>query len=213
MTSLPAYCPKCKSIFPFSEIGIAEGVSVALSNIGTNCPVCGFKDARVSDGVYKATKDAIEILSGPDSTRAMAEALKLVVERFASGELSREQAVQQASDLSPKYGTLLNGLSSLGIPALMLLIAIIALYLQYEGNKSSSEDAHKILDAITEQSFLIQDKDKRGVDAERRTPSSKEPERKSTSIKDPSTRRADINKKRRNTLRSRRRDFGGSRCH
>jgi hypothetical protein len=104
-----------------------------------------------------ATKDTIEVLYGPDSTRAMAAALKAIAERVRTGELSREEAVRQAADISPKYAALLDTCIKIGIPAVALLVSIIALYLQYEGNRSSSLEANKLLDEVTKQTHLLKD--------------------------------------------------------
>jgi len=212
MSALPAYCPKCHSIFPFRLIEIAEGSGVSLTNIGTNCPVCGFEGARVSDGIYRTTKNAIELLSGPDSTRIMLEALKALTERLAAGEITKDEALREATELSPKYAELINLFTTLGIPTLALLVAIITMYLQYEGNKSSSEDAKKLLDEITEQTIVLKDvMHENRIKYESGRPSGKEPQRESSSGKNPSNRRAQVNKERRKRLKERRCVFGPAR--
>jgi hypothetical protein len=100
-------------------IAIETGSTLNLSNIGTNCPVCGFGAARVSNGVYKATQEAVELLSGPDSTRAMLEALKAVAERLKAGEISKDEAIKQAGEISPRYATLVHLVGSSAFRALL----------------------------------------------------------------------------------------------
>jgi hypothetical protein len=212
MSALPAYCPKCHSIFPCHAIGIMEGVAVNLTSIGTNCPVCGFGGARVNDGVYRATKNAIEVLSGPDSTRIMMEALKALLERLAGAEITKDTALEEAAELSPKYAALLDAFYKLGFPPITLLIAIIAAYLQYEGNKSSSEDMKHILDAITEQTIVLKDvMHKPRIDGKRSGPSGKEAKGEASSDKNPSSRRTKVNQERRKRLKEHRCAFGQAR--
>ena len=150
MSILPAYCPKCHSIFAFRGVKFNEGATLEINNIGTNCPVCGYTNARVNDGVYRATKDAIGVLSGSNSTKVMMEALKAVAERLAAGKITRDEAIQEADKLSPKYATLIDIFSQLGLPGLTLLATVIAIYISIATMESSSEDTQKIVDAITE---------------------------------------------------------------
>ena len=190
---------------------MGEGSTLSISDSATNCPVCGFQYAKISDGVYRATKDAFELISGPDSTREILEILRILAERLSSGEIDSAQAIKQARDISPKYAALFEVFTNLGLPALALLIALITAYLQYEGNKSSSEDAKKIFDAITEQTFTINIEGQSGVDKTRGAPSHKKTVGKTASVKRPSSRRADVNHQRRVALKKSREAFGQSR--
>jgi hypothetical protein len=69
----------------------------------------------------------------------MMEALNALLKRLAAGEITRDTALEEAAALSPKYAALLDTFTKLGFSSITILIAIIAAYLQYEGNKSSSE--------------------------------------------------------------------------
>ena len=135
MTALPAYCSNCQTIFPFHGIEIGVGATIGIGNVATNCPVCGSTNARVSDGVYQANSTAIQVLSAPESTYAIIEVLKTLAEQAARGQISKEEAIQKAGDLSPKYAALMEAFAKLGLPGLALLVMIITMYLQYEGNK------------------------------------------------------------------------------
>jgi len=212
MSALPAYCPRCHSIFPFHGIEIGEGATLSLTDNETNCPVCGFGGARVNDGVYRATKNAIELLSGPDITRIMMEALKALLERLAAGEITNDTALEEAAKLSPKYAALLDAFTRLGIPSIGLLITIITLILQYEGNKSSSEDMKHILEAITGQTIVLEDvMHEPRIDDKRSGPSSKEAKGEPSPDKNPPSRRAKVNHERRKRLKEHRCAFGQAR--
>jgi hypothetical protein len=207
MAAIPAYCPRCTAIFP-SPIAVTPGAAAGVSDILTNCPACGFQQAKVSTGVFRATQDAIDLISGPESTREIWEALRRIAERVSSGEIDRVQAVEEARAFSPRYAALLETFVSIGLPALGLLIAMITAYLQYEGNQSSGEDARKILQAITQQTFSLQQENGRGVGAAGGAPSIKEADLKSRRPKHPSGRRAEVNKQRREALKRRRQELG-----
>jgi hypothetical protein len=208
MSAIFAYCPRCQSIFPFHGIELGGG-TVSITNYVTTCPVCGFGGARVNDGVYWATKNAIEVLSEPDTTKIMMEALKALLERFASGEITKDTALEDAAELSPKYAILLDTFANLGVPYIGLLIAIIAAFLQYEGIISSSDDMKHILDAITEQTIVLKDvMHEQRIEDKRGGPSGKKAKGETSSDKNPSSRRTKVNQERRKRLKEHRCSFG-----
>jgi hypothetical protein len=214
MTALPAYCPNCQSIFPFYGIKLGEGATIGIGNVATNCPVCGSKHARVSEGVYQANSTAIQVLSAPESTYAIIEALKVLAEQAAKGQISKEEAIQKAGDLSPKYAALMEAFTRLGLPGLALLVTIITVYLQYEGNKSSADDLHNILNAVTEQTLVLKEHHyEQKIQKKSTAPATHKAKQKSSLHKDPSSRRAQVNKERREKLTNRRIAFGGARGH
>jgi hypothetical protein len=190
---------------------IGDGVAIGIKNIETNCPICG-ATAPVSEGIFKSTKDTIELISGPDSTRAMLESLKLLAEKLSAGQIDRAEAIKQAAELSPTYAAAFEIFIKLGLPALALLITIIGTYLQFAGNKSSSEDAKKLLNAITEQTFAIKEiGNEHGVISHSKYPSGKKSDSNMTPTKGPSCRRANVRKERRAAIKKFRQSFGQSR--
>jgi hypothetical protein len=210
--TIPAFCPNCRSIFPVRGIEIRKGVRVGFWNSKTNCPVCGFEEAAISNGVYGVIDTAVEVLHGSGQTRAMAEALKLLAEQIIAGQISNNDAVKKAEEISPRYASLLDSFSKFGLSGLALLVAIITMYLQFEGNRSSSEDEKKIVNAIVEQTFVLKDiNDKQRIDTKGAAPPDKKSEGKSATANDPSHRRTKVNKDRRDDLKDRRREFGQSR--
>lgn len=213
MTTFPAYCPHCQTIFPFRGIQAGFG-TITFNDCKTNCPVCGNTEAKVSNGVYETAFDAVRLVTGPDSTRLMLEALKAVAERLRAGEISKEQALKEADVISPKYAALLDLFLKNGLPTLALLVAIITLYLQYDSGQSSENDAQKLLEAVTEQTFVMKDiANEQRIERERQTPSSTKTESKLSSGEDKFERHVQISKKRRAALKKRRLEFGRARTH
>jgi hypothetical protein len=109
---------------------------------------------------------------------------------------------------------LLDTLSRFGLPAVVLLVSIIPLYLQYEGNRSSSEDAKKLLEAITEQTFVVRGiANKQLLERERAVSGGKKAETERGIGKNPSRRRLDVNNERRQKSKDHKTAFGRSRSH
>lgn len=217
MPAFPAYCPKCKSIFPCNNFIGIEGnasVTVDLKNNKTNCPICGYAHAKITDAVYSANSTAISVLSAPESSRPIIEAFKELVEKAATGKISSAEAVTQAEKISPKYASVVENFAKLGLPGLMLLAAVITAYLQYDGNVSSSKSADAILNAITQQTLVLKNQHYiPSVESQGAHKPNAKPKQKSSLEKYPSQRRKHVRSERRYALKVRREAFGGSRTH
>jgi hypothetical protein len=155
MTAILASCPDCGAVFPVPNL--LEGTAQFIGS-RTRCPNCGSRQARINDGLYKATRGTAELLSGPESTRATIEAFNALMQRLRDGEISNEEALKEAAEIAPKYALLLKEWLPLGLATIGLLVALLQAYLQYEGNKSSSEDSKKIWNAINELTFVMKNK-------------------------------------------------------
>ena len=157
MTTLPAYCSNCSSVFPFKGIHVSGPGTVQLSmwNNTVNCPVCGNPKAVISEGIFNVTNETIEIVSAPEITRAMLAALKKISEQAATAEISEEQALKQARAISPRYAGVLEKAFKFGLPTVALLATIINGYITYEGQKASAISSEKLLSAVTEQTYEI----------------------------------------------------------
>jgi hypothetical protein len=217
----PAYCPNCKSIFPARAIEISGGAQIGISNILTNCPVCGFENARVSEGVFKATNDAIELITGPSTSRAMLESLREIAQKVQSKKITQEQALAEAKTISPTAVTLLEKFFTFGIPALALLISIISVHLQNEGNKSSSIDSEKLYGVVTEQIYSLKNIEKhlqkisreQSIQNKSARPTNPKSATETPTIKKKSNRRAKMKQERRENLKKRWSELGRSRTH
>jgi hypothetical protein len=156
----PAQCPACGAIFPFRGIGVSESGRATIgigSDVTTPCPNCGSPHARISEGLYSANSTAIEIISAPQSTHAALEVLKAIAERAAAGKISKDEAINEARRLDPNYGPLLERYYNLGMPAILLLAALLGTYIAHRDSVSSSEDMKRLLNAVTEQTFVLKE--------------------------------------------------------
>jgi hypothetical protein len=155
---IPAFCPNCKSIFPFRGINLGGGATLRLEKNIVRCPVCKYEKAEVSDGIFRVTNDAIEVISGSDITVDMLRRFTNLVNDVREGKLSPEAAEQQAQAISPKLARLIPDWQAANWIAILSLLAnLIALYLTYSNNKSSDVASQALLQAVTEQTILLKD--------------------------------------------------------
>jgi VIT1/CCC1 family predicted Fe2+/Mn2+ transporter len=151
----------------------------------------------------------------------MLAAFAEIARRAADDEISEQQAVEQANSISPKLGKLLGASYANGIATLGLLGSLVGLYLTYSNNKSSEVANETLLNAITEQTFVLkQIKESLSVPQKSGAkPTEGKPEKKFSAKKlgpegtPKSSRRAQVNHARREALRIRREQFGGARHH
>jgi hypothetical protein len=193
----PAQCtnPTCKTIFP-SSIAATNVTGLTLEGNMEPCPVCGSL-ARIVDGTFDVKNAIIDIISAPDATKEILRAFLNIVQQTSSGKLSTEDAAKKADTVSPKFGYLLR-LAAGSIPVLALLATLLQTYLQYDSNRTSPDDFKKVVDAIQAQTSVVQ-----ALAADANTAPK--------AAKAPSHRRTHVNRERRQYLRNRRAEFGGSR--
>jgi hypothetical protein len=232
MTALPASCPNCERIFPVTQaihIGSDIGATVEIEgDFHVVCPGCGSNKAKIARGIYTVEKEALQILSAPDSTRDMAEALKLVAERLREGKITEEQATKEAEAISPRAAQLLKLFLRLTeSQRVSLLVAILTVYLTMSGQQSSDEGQQKLLegqqeqtetqkkmlDAFTEQTIVLKGIQQHLLQREREQPSSKETEGKASTLEQQPKGNPKVKKKGRAKAKQRRAAFGGARSH
>jgi hypothetical protein len=150
----------------------------------------------------------------------MVKAFAEIARRTAAGEIKPAEAVAEANAISPKLGFLLGQGLGNGLNAVAVLATLVTIYLADSGNKSSDVAAERLLNAVTEQTYVLKDLKKQiasQAHAEQPTEakaqqhgSTKKSELKSTPK---GSRRAGVNHERRKRLKHRRTGFGGARTH
>jgi hypothetical protein len=105
MARVPAYCPKCESIFP-APVQIGEGAFMSFSNVGMKCPICGNPNAVVSEGLFTTANNAIRMLSGPDFSRQNLKIFQDITKQFTDGSISKDEAQRQARNISPQLAVI-----------------------------------------------------------------------------------------------------------
>jgi hypothetical protein len=185
-----------------------------------NCPVCGFEEAKVANGVFNITNDAIEVISAPDITVEMLKAFAGVAQRVSEGAISAKEAITEAEAIAPKLGALLrrglediNGLAN-------ILVVLIAIYISHFDSASSDVSAgarqQELLSAVTEQTYILKSMQHQKHVT---TTGHQHPKLESKTEKPPSAaealpksaRRSQVNDARREIIKKRRTEFGRSR--
>lgn len=151
---LPVYCDQCKTITPSKNYNFSGAFFNSWGNEDT-CLACGNVHAKLSEGSFDLTQEAIKIIRGPDFTYEMVRSLSVVYKSLESREIVLAEAINRANSISSTYGSLIRRALKIGRAhaQLVLLITPIALgywqiRLQQAANASSDISADKILDAI-----------------------------------------------------------------
>ncbi|WP_163270462.1 hypothetical protein [Chelativorans alearense] len=212
MASIPGYCPYCGFIFDGSGgIHIENSLNVTVTGSRMTCPNCG-QMAFLVDGTFSERGRGLELVSGPPLTRMILDQLQEIARKAQAQEITPEEVIQQAETIDPQLGKILKNVPLASV--ISIFIALVALYLSYEGNRSSSEFQTKALEILERQAYAVEE-------VARSVRSSQEQEvhktkrnrlAKPKSVKAPpsvknSTRRRDVNKARREALKERRRMF------
>jgi len=187
---------------------------MSFSDVGMTCPVCGNPNAVVSEGLFTTANNAIRMLSGPDFSRQNLKIFQDITKQFTDGSISKDEAQRQARNISPQLESLFDKFSTFGMPALMLLVAIISMYLTYEGNKSSSQDSRKILEALLSHPYSVQEfQDKNRIDQKGQSPTEPKTVNEPSPVNSATKRQPSNRQKMRIARALHRRQFAPARSH
>lgn len=228
--ALPSHCPKCDNVFASMNYQFSGGYFNLWNNNDT-CIVCGYEEARLSEGHFRLTQQAVEILRSPEITRDMVKRLAELGDDILHGRLHPDAAIAAASALHPKLGEFAGRILGLGVGAYLLYASIAgtvsATWDLSEKLGLTSQDVvtQKVLEKTLEEfsrswqerlqhprgSIFDEQPEGAPIAQERRTPPDhKASEGASAKVKK-SKRRADRRVKERRRLVDQRRVFGGSR--
>ena len=121
---LPVFCGKCKSIFPSKNYVFAGTYFYSWDNEET-CPACGFERAKLSEGLFDLTSEAVRILSAPNITYELVIALREALQDIRSGQKTFDNAARWLDALSVDLGSLLRKARKYGTSAVLMLTAVI----------------------------------------------------------------------------------------
>lgn len=212
MAHVPGFCRHCGHVFDGrGEISIENSTDITVVGGRTDCPRCG-REANLVDGTFSERGAGLELVTGPPLTRAILAQLQEVARQVEAKEITPEEAVTQVETLDPALGRLLRK-----IPygtAITILLALITLYVTYEGNRSSDSFQRELLNLLRQQPEAVEILAGRTVDPPRQTQeqagkgyTQTETVKKVETSRAPSKRRRDVNKARRQELIERRRMF------
>jgi hypothetical protein len=182
--SLPVQCPKCKTIFP-SHAKFLPAIELELSGNTEPCPVCGYSDAVIAEGIFRTGQDTIEVLSADETNRAMLEAFLRIASQATAGTLSEKDAIKQAEAVSPKFGKIFENAFKYGLPGLGLLLTIANVIVAFHGQDRSARSASDLLQAVIEQTYVLKEIKDQKVQGQSANPPKAKTDQKSSTIKSP----------------------------
>lgn len=100
---LPIFCSNCKAISPSRNYNFG-GQFFNLWDNEEPCPACGFEHARLSEGIFNLARETIGVLSAPDMTYVMLQALNGIANDLVAGRIDAETAVTKIENVSPELG-------------------------------------------------------------------------------------------------------------
>lgn len=216
MAELPGYCPSCGAVFKLPNIVGGSGtMTVTMTGNAVTCPRCG-RLARIGDGTYHVRNNKAEFVDGPPITKAVLAQLEEIARRATAQEISPALAVAEATRIDPRFGKLFERFLALGFTAFAAFLAFLAYQIQeqqYDLQKTDSVTStqfyEKALELLDRQaSSLENEQHNERVKRQRDAPSAQKTPKKPVAIKQPSKRRAEVNRERRAELKRRRMMFG-----
>lgn len=229
MPSVPGYCARCDLVFPgHGGIHIQNSQNITLRGNTLNCPTCG-RPAKLMEGTFNATDDDFELIAGPPLTEDILRRFRDIAERARKREITPKQAIVEANEISPVLGSLLGRYLALGLTAVGVLVTLIAAYISFValGYQKESLELQKVdskisgdfyADALKElkkQTMLLEQiaqipappNSAARMEQKRDRLTAETAAKKPVAIEKPSTRRAEVNKKKREDLKRRRMMF------
>jgi hypothetical protein len=105
--ALPALCPNCKTIFPSQNYNFGSSRFYSRDNEET-CPHCHFEHAKLSDGLFDLTGEAVKALNAPDITHAMLVTIHRIADAVMTDELTHDQAIAEIEKVRPSLANYLS---------------------------------------------------------------------------------------------------------
>lgn len=161
MAYVPLICDYCGSAsVTLHFIGVSGGGSVTAHLEGNRitCPVCG-EPARIPDGTYRISEEAINLIQGSQSTRQELEHFRDVLRNILQDGTSVEEAQAEFEDQYPALTTLLEYIAGTTDPEerrfrinilLILLFGVLSLLPNTPNVKVSDVDINISVDQIFE---------------------------------------------------------------
>lgn len=104
---IPCHCPKCESVFP-SRTFTMFNVKVYAKDGTETCPVCRCPDAKISTGLFEATRELLTILAAPQTTVEDLMVLREIVSSALSGEKTVDSAMSEIGEKFPDIWAVIN---------------------------------------------------------------------------------------------------------
>ncbi|MCV0395900.1 MAG: zinc ribbon domain-containing protein [Rhizobiaceae bacterium] len=219
MVAIPVYCPHCGNLFASRAIRISGNVrNLTLKGCRETCPRCG-QMATMVNGVFDAADGVLTEIKASNFARPVLEEFAALLARTQLQQVSQGDLETQAAEIDPKLGKLVAAMGGKGIGVLGAVLLVIMIVLQRcNFNLDVAVDMNRLVDQAVEYLEEHEEPGLRDVGQDTESnhqPTDADPTGKSTKGKGPrvghhkapSTRRKDVNRKRRSDLKARRTQF------
>lgn len=122
---IPAHCPNCGAIFKSRLVSVSGNVTgLKLSGNKESCPYCGSM-ANTADGVFDITNNILSVVSSPEITKQMLSEFNTILKNAYQNNTDISTLVNEAMEISPQLGKLVETESKKGIALYALLVMLI----------------------------------------------------------------------------------------
>ncbi len=138
MPRIPAFCEKCKLIFP-SPINVENSTNIGFNDVGVSCPNCGHR-ATIPDGVYDVIGNTIDLIKGSSLSKQKIRQYKSLIEHLKSEKVNYENVKEEIQKNAPELNSLISFLPKNRnelYAFLALIIATLSLISQYGDDDKS----------------------------------------------------------------------------
>ena len=136
--SVPSKCRDCGFAFTSQMLSLNNVSGVTISGCTESCPRCGGR-SDLQPGTYDFVGNAISAFRAPGTTQKKVEEFAGIVSQAAAGEISPEDAVKQARQVSASFGSLLKAAHDRGITFDRILALVLAIHAFWTTHSSDAD--------------------------------------------------------------------------
>ena len=150
--SVPVHCSHCGHSFISQTIKITNSTNISFVDCWEPCTNCG-RLAAIQSATYDFVGDVLTAVKAPGVMREDLIAFQAIATAVKDGELSAEQAVEQAKGIAASFGTILEALGAYGvtIDTLLLILTLMVTIHIATSTDDGAAQAHK--DALRSTAF------------------------------------------------------------
>lgn len=140
--ALPSKCDKCGAIFPSKRYGFRSSLFYGRDNTDV-CPICGNQEAKVSDGFFDLTTEAIGIVEAISNDSQMLASLNKASISIISGKIAVSTGFEAMQAISPRIKELAEKVGSYGFSASWFMAIFLSIVIGWYFSSSQDDNITK----------------------------------------------------------------------
>ena len=148
---VPACCLNCGYVFP-SGITVSNSTHFSTRGSYATCPRCR-STAAIPEGVMDIVGGVVRLVSGPDFTKEVFEAIGVVVEDLRRGKVSVPQAIEKVRTVSPEAAKEFRDWTMWGMAFILFVWQIAAAVMAWKDNPQTNLPVEMVVDSATDEFF------------------------------------------------------------